>query len=274
MFEFGIGGGLNVTIELTPLCCGTRQYDKIRYYDRYDMVVIRYTIRGERTVRISVPFYQSSGSNSSSMGNNTWFPFLCCSQGWNQEGLERYYRSEYGEAYIYKVGSYLLEPFSLVRFEGKYRSTHLDGQREYLRHMGVKIDDMTGEGAKSIYHRFGNLLYLMTSVVMFGVSVNWNADLYEPGTAERETALSLDRLINDRKIDGKSWISLMPKYEPEFDRVLRVNSGEEINVILHQNSVALPSHSDVVYRSENLSDRFLLSRIILQTIGEIGRAHV
>lgn len=273
VFEFGIGKSIYVTIELVPIRHGNRHYGKIRYYGRYNMVLVRYTIQADKKVEIYIPFYRSSGTNSSSVAANMWFPFVYCSHGL-VDGKERYYHSVHGEAYIFKVGRYLLEPFSLTKWgEDHYHSTDMVGQRDYLRYMGVNIDTLTSQGVESIYHRFGNLLYLMTSVIMFGVSTNLNYDLYEPGTVERGISLSFDKIINDRKIDGKSWISLMPKYEPEFDLSPNVDNAGEVNMILCNNLVALPNDNETICTYDNLSSRFMITRSIIQIIGELAIDH-
>lgn len=80
------------------------------------MALVRFMLKLKgKTIRIYVPFYQSTGTNSSRVGVGTWFQFHgsnfmgpiswvqfhCASQKLEQTTREYYFRSGYGTSYLF-----------------------------------------------------------------------------------------------------------------------------------------------------------------------------
>src|SRR5579863_9476113 len=94
-FNYRIGD-LGMNMAITKFTIGDQSYERIRYKNIYDMVLVRFTLtRADRKVIVYIPFYQSSGTNSSQVGSGTWFPFHCVSQKLESGNREYYYRSSY-----------------------------------------------------------------------------------------------------------------------------------------------------------------------------------
>src|SRR5687768_11422487 len=105
-FNYNIGD-LNVQMKIVPFIIENQSYETVRYKGIYDMMLVRFTLTFNQTsITIYVPFYQSSGTNSSQVGAGTWFPFHCASQKQEQNPREYYFRSGYGTSYLFKMGHY------------------------------------------------------------------------------------------------------------------------------------------------------------------------
>lgn len=282
---------LNVDMAIVPFTIGGQTYETVRYRGVYDMALVRFILKFQgKAVRILVPFYQSTGTNSSKVGGGTWFPFHCASQKLEQTPREYYFRSGYGNAYLFKMGHYFPEPFSgrcedlnpqvgLREVVPAAANSTCVRQRNFLiqQTSEVPLDLLypevdRGIGVHTILLRFGNLLYLTASYFLFGNTSGWDPNTFSDGSQERAFATVLNRISSQAKFGSKTWgeiVTQLPRTAFNPTSYYAANTSNILNFVLADNGVAMPHYQDVL-RSDNSPDaRFLTYMKLLQMVGEL-----
>lgn len=289
-FNYTIGE-LTVDMKIVSFIVRGRSFEIIRYKRNYNMSLVRFgiTFKG-KVVNIFIPFYQSSGSNSSTVGAGTWFPFHCVSQKRESGPREYYYRSQYGSSYIFKMGHYYKEPFS-GRCEGVDPAlgnniiSPLIGSSSCVRQRNFIIEHTSeipneilhpevdkGIGVHSILLRFGNLLYLTASYFLFGNPPGWNLSNFPSDSKEHAFARVLTRISSFGKFGNETWYQIssrLPRTNFNPRSVYNADDSGVLNYILMMNNVPMPHYQDVL-RSDNGNDaKFITYMKLLQIIGEL-----
>ena len=282
---------LTVEMSVVPFIYNGNKYDLILYLGYYNMALVKFKLDylGE-SVSIYVPFYQSSGQNSSKIGAGTWFPFNCCSQNKENTRTEHYFRSEYGNTYIFKMGHYFFEPFSgrcedLPRGLGLREETIVapestcGRQRNFMIQNTSEIPDNllnpdidTGIGIHTIFMRFGNLLYLTASYFLFGNGKGWDPNNFKENTPERAFAAVLNRISLNANFGGVKWKDIarsLPKSYFNTQNYLILDTGKQVNFILNINNVSMPHYQEVSRSQNGVDAKFTTCMKLLQLVGEL-----
>ena len=277
---------LTVEMNLTPFVMGPNQsYQILKYKDRYYIALVRFTLSMDgRIVIINIPFYTSY----SMVGAGTWFPFHCCSQGTQADSIEYYYRSEYGDSYIFKMGHYYPEPFS-VRHKDISRDAGIrniminipqiacNRQRNFIIEQTQEIpkellySDLD-TGVHTILLRFANLLYLTASYFLFGNNTGWNPANFLEGTPEKAFAGVLNRIGSQASFGGKTWneiVVTLPRTPFNLQNCFLVETGNVVNYLLAANNVPMPHYQEISRLDNGLDAKFVTCMKLLQGVGEL-----
>ena len=282
---------LNVSMTVAPFVIGNESYETVRYKGIYDMALVKFSLKfRENTVDINIPFYQSSGTNSSRVGVGTWFPFHCVSQKTASDTREYYFRSEYGTSYLFKIGHYFVEPFSgrcddLSLQVGTREIATAPANSTCVRQRNFLIGQTSevpkdilypevdkGIGVHTILQRFGNLLYLTASYFLFGNSAGWNPANFRDGSQERAFATVLNRISSHGRFGNKTWeeiVSQLPRTPFNPKSYYPANTSNLLNFVLTDNNVAMPHYQDVLRMDNSPDARFLTYMKLLQMVGEL-----
>jgi hypothetical protein len=282
---------LVVDMSVIPFTVGDKLYETIRYKGIYEMALVRFNLTFDgKTVSIFIPFYLSSGTNSSKVGAGTWFPFHCASQKGETGPREYYFRSNYGTSYLFKMGHYFIEPFS-----GRCNDIRRDiGPRDIIesppastcsRQRNFLIEQTSeipleilypeidkGIGVHTILQRFGNLLYLTASYFLFGDPNSWNPSNYKDGSQERAFAQVLTRISSEARFGTQLWrqiLDRLPRTNFNPASYYAANSSNILNSILAVNNVPMPHYQDVLRIDNSPDAKFITSMKLLQIVGEL-----
>ena len=297
---------LKVEMNVVPFVMGQNQvYQIIRYKGRYNVALVRFTLSMEsHTAVINIPFYQSTGSNSSAVGAGIWFPFHCCSQRVQTGPVEYYYRSEYGDSYFFKMGHYYPEPFAgkcddVPRDAGIRHILLQTPQSTCSRQKNFMIEQTkeiqpellhseSGQGVHTVLLRFGNLLYLTASYFLFGIrdsgldatklhlvagnSTGWNPINFPENSPERAFALILNRISSRANFGGKKWNELavtLPRTPFNPTNYYSADTSNVLNYLLAANNVPMPHYQEISRLDNGLDAKFVTCMKLLQAVGEL-----
>lgn len=261
-----------IEMNVVPFVINNQKYETIIYKKNYCISLVKFFLEYEgNSINIFVPFYRSTGSNSSLVGAGTWFPFHCVSHSQNQGATEYYYRSNYGDAYIFKIGHYFDEPFTN---SNKVNSICFR-QRRFLSAQTSEIlpeilKRGSGSGVHTVLQRFGNLLYLTASYFLFGNPSGWDPNNYQVGSEEHSFATVLTRISLQAKFGSQTWrdINLPITYFNDNNKFM-VDNGKILNNILMNNNVALPHYQEVIRNNYSPDAKFITYLKMLQIVGEL-----
>lgn len=273
-FQFNIKD-VNIHLGISDLL-PNKKFVKFNNY-LISIVTITITYRG-RIHKIKIPYYRSSGTSSSVVGSGTWFPFhgVTLEKGLSERDENYSYISHplYSKNYFYKLGQFLLEPFSQHCQNDVICGLQQSFIQNYLKKLPKMVSSDDRRGLSTVISRFGNLLHLTISYFLFDRA---GAFVFQT-SKESSTQLYaevISKISNEGKFGSKTWkeiILSLNKYTTEIDisNIETIPNGESLNCLFLVNGVIFPYYQKGLdMKRHRINYYFELNLILMMLIGEL-----